>query len=124
MEDEVAVAVGERDFERGLGEKSGAPAGVFLRRGGRRRIERGHFRQRVRGGGFVARRELAAPIQRLQLPPLVDAKHVGHVAAIEPKHLPDARRRGVGSRRKRERNESHRYDRDSKQRRERNFHGA
>ncbi len=45
VEDEVAIAVGERNFKGRLGVQPRAPSGVFLRRGGGRRIKRSHFRK-------------------------------------------------------------------------------
>ncbi len=92
MKHQIAIAIGESDFERGLGEQTRAPACVLLRRSGVRRIEGSHLRKRMRWRNAIVRAETAAPIERLQLAVLVHAESVGGIAAIEAEDLRGLRR--------------------------------
>ncbi len=94
MQNQIAIAVGERDLQGRLGVQPGAPGRVFLRRGGVWRIEGSHFRIRVRGGKRVMRADASSPIERLQFAALIHRKGVSGVSAIETKYL--SRRRSGG----------------------------
>src|SRR6478672_10623105 len=83
MKHQIAIAIGEADFERGFGEQSRTPAGVLLRCGGGGRIERSPLRKRMRGWNGVVRADASTPVERLQFAALVDAESVSRGAAIE-----------------------------------------
>src|SRR5208282_3989664 len=94
MKHQIAIAIGEGDFESRLGKQTRAPACILLRRCRVWRIKGSHFWERMRGRKAIARTEAAAPIERLQFTVLVDTESVRGVAAIETEDLS-----GLGGRR-------------------------
>jgi hypothetical protein len=103
VEDEVAIAIGERNLQAGLDVKASAPAGIFLRGACGAEVEGSPFGRAVRGGEICVPRDVFAPIDMLKNVLLVDAEDVGDFAVVEEKELwlfeeADRRlRRGDGS---------------------------
>ena len=93
VEDQVAVAVGERNFEGGFGVEAGAPAWVFLRRSGGGEIEGRPVAGGLRGGEVGVAVEALAPVDVLEFLAAVDAKDIGGVPASRTKSLGMARYR-------------------------------
>ena len=87
MENEIAIAAGESDFQRRFNEESRSPPGVFLWRGGVGRIEGSHFGKRVSRRKRVVRTDAAAPVDGLRLAMVVHPESVSGIASIQAKDL-------------------------------------
>ena len=83
LEDDVAVAAGERGLQIGFSVEAGAPRGVFLGRCRAREIERCALRQAMRGMDVLCTIDARSPVERLQPVALVDAHGVGEVAGLD-----------------------------------------
>ncbi len=84
---QIAIAIGEADFERGFREQTCTPACILLRGGGGGRVERSPLREGMRGSNGVVGADTSTPVDRLQLATLVDPERVSGVAAIEAEDL-------------------------------------
>src|SRR5215471_5436036 len=87
VEDEIAVAVGKRDFEAGFDEQTGSPARVFLRSGGRADVERRPFGIGVGSRKIRVSRDVTAPIDVLKTSLFVYAEDVGTLVRIDNEYL-------------------------------------
>gem|GEM_PF-4558541 len=87
VEHEIAIAVGEGDFQIGGGVQAPTPAGELLRSGVDRRIERGPAWQRVRLGKRIGEAQARAPVDRLQLAVRVYSKDIAHTLCVDTKDV-------------------------------------
>ncbi len=86
MQHQIPVAISKGHLQRRFREQSRSPPRIFLRSCCVCGIERCPLRIGVGCRDFIVRSKPSAPVQRLQLLPLVDAECVRNSAAIEAKH--------------------------------------
>lgn len=83
MEDKVAVAVGEGDFDGGLGKGEAAPGFVFVGGDVGGHLHAGEAAGFGGGGDGVGGRERGAPVDGLKLAGGIDADGVGDGGGVD-----------------------------------------